>query len=462
METYYGHVRTPADAIILFEACSFDLFPRVRKRLSEKERQLIRSGPVFVWDEREAGIRRWTDGKSWSASRVSGSFLTYREMEGKRRGGSATQSSVLKLGETSESPRGSGEDQRDGPDNGPDGYRYKPNGLMKQSFSITTSAGHHLHLISYHSRLHLSTASLQQPTTDHTLRYFRAKKGLYPQSAVHDEQDFPFGACGPMAGTATCSINPHPMVSRARTTQDPKYKPFSYVWLPSALSTPPTVAVPQHNTTNTSLSPILATNGPSDSIGLPLYPRLQHQPKQHQAPSDSLLSLPGGMPGPCKQPVHSEGISSALPPFALSQGYPSLSLRILHYPPPQQQKRSSHYASIPDPRLVSPQGAASANPPVNDITRNSPHVLNQILPSYPLQLELVGTPSKSFEASGVPEIGMLGGQTSLAPLKTLAAPAFGSRSPINLHPGPCDIPKEKLAFGVEDLRALGQLDRFFL
>src|SRR5271168_5467402 len=87
METYFGYVRTPLDAILLFEACRLGVLPRVQRRLSEKERMSIRSGSVFVWDEREAGMRRWTDGKAWSASRVSGSFLTYREMEGKRGGG---------------------------------------------------------------------------------------------------------------------------------------------------------------------------------------------------------------------------------------------------------------------------------------------------------------------------------------------------------------------------------------
>lgn len=48
METYNGHVRTPADAIILFEACRLGLLPRVQRRLSEKERQSIKSGSVFV------------------------------------------------------------------------------------------------------------------------------------------------------------------------------------------------------------------------------------------------------------------------------------------------------------------------------------------------------------------------------------------------------------------------------
>src|SRR5690349_14849740 len=104
METYNVLVRTPTDAIILFEACRMGLLPRVQRRLSEKERQSIRSGSVFVWDEREAGMRRWTDGKSWSASRVSGSFLTYREMEGKR--GNAFGGGRRGAGKTPDSGRG--------------------------------------------------------------------------------------------------------------------------------------------------------------------------------------------------------------------------------------------------------------------------------------------------------------------------------------------------------------------
>lgn len=87
MDTYHGQVKTPQDAIVLFEACRLGILPRVQRRLSERERQQITSGSIFVWDEREAGMRRWTDGKSWSASRVSGSFLTYREMEGRRGAG---------------------------------------------------------------------------------------------------------------------------------------------------------------------------------------------------------------------------------------------------------------------------------------------------------------------------------------------------------------------------------------
>ncbi|OIW26555.1 camp independent regulatory protein, partial [Coniochaeta ligniaria NRRL 30616] len=184
METYYGCVRTPSDAIKLFEACRVGLLPRVQRRLSEKERQAIRSGSVFVWDEREAGMRRWTDGKSWSASRVSGSFLTYREMEGKR-GAAFPPTRRIQADTTPESGRGSDEDQDDGEI---DGYRYKIDGLMKQSFSITTSTGQHLHLISYYSRPQAGQPDLPQPCTDPSLRHIVPAKGMYPESSVHESQ----------------------------------------------------------------------------------------------------------------------------------------------------------------------------------------------------------------------------------------------------------------------------------
>src|SRR6266480_1341646 len=188
METYNGHVKTPQDAILLFEACRLGILPRVQRRLSEKERQSIKSGSVFVWDEREAGMRRWTDGKSWSASRVSGSFLTYREMEGKRGGGSfAPSSGVGRNGKSPENGSDSDSDTRMGED-GPDGYRYKPDGLMKQSFSITTSNNQKLHLISYFARSHPSSTTLNQPSNDPQLKHIRPAPGMYPESTVHEQQ----------------------------------------------------------------------------------------------------------------------------------------------------------------------------------------------------------------------------------------------------------------------------------
>ncbi|KAF8460999.1 Gti1/Pac2 family-domain-containing protein [Kalaharituber pfeilii] len=239
METYHGHVRTPADAIILFEACRLGLLPRVQRRLSEKERQSIKSGSIFVWDEREAGMRRWTDGKSWSASRVSGSFLTYREMEGKRGGGNAFAPPVTVPHR--KSPNGdSDSDHLD--IEGPDGYRYKPDGLMKQSFSITTATNQKLHLISYYARSHPNSMNLMQPSQDPQLKHIRPAKGMYPESTVHEQQNVPIMSHSnsqrpqiarfrPQAATHPHSYS-QPVQIGSPYTQQP--------WLPSPTATPPT------------------------------------------------------------------------------------------------------------------------------------------------------------------------------------------------------------------------------
>jgi hypothetical protein len=234
-ETYNGWVRTPGDAIKLFEACRLGLLPRVQRRLSEKERQSIRPGSVFVWDEREAGMRRWTDGKSWSASRVSGSFLTYREMEGKRTGGVST--SKRHNNKTPDSGRGSDEDQDDGE---PEGYRYKADGLMKQSFSITTANGQHLHLISYYSRPGPGQPDLPQPSKDPALRGIVPVKGLYPESSMGETNPTPAMTRAPMQ--APPYMAPHPSQQHPLHQGPPPPAPYpqqGYGWPPSPVSTPP-------------------------------------------------------------------------------------------------------------------------------------------------------------------------------------------------------------------------------
>lgn len=163
METYHGYIRTCADAILIFQACQDGILPHLRRRLSERERQSIRSGSVFVWNEDEAGIRRWTDGRSWSSSRVNGRFLAYREME--------------KEGHQTSSPPD--EDRN---------IRYKANGLIKQSFSITATTGQRLHLISYHSSN--AAEELKIPITDPSLQSVCPRKSFFPISLVNDLQNF--------------------------------------------------------------------------------------------------------------------------------------------------------------------------------------------------------------------------------------------------------------------------------
>ena len=184
--TYHGHVQTPMDAIILFEACRLGLLPRVQQRLSHKERQFIRSGSVFVWDEKETGMRRWTDGKTWSASRVLGSFLTYKEMED-RRGVKQMSNTLDRRANKRPQSRWDGSRHQD-MDDTRQCYRnrFKQDGLTKQSFSVMTSTGQRLHLIAYLSRTHPNSGALLQPTTDPQLRSITPAKGMYPDSITHE------------------------------------------------------------------------------------------------------------------------------------------------------------------------------------------------------------------------------------------------------------------------------------
>lgn len=80
-ETFHGLVETTSDALRIFELCRHGRLGRVRRRLHERERRQIKSGSIFVFDEAESGIRRWTDGRLWSPSRILGNFLVYRELE---------------------------------------------------------------------------------------------------------------------------------------------------------------------------------------------------------------------------------------------------------------------------------------------------------------------------------------------------------------------------------------------
>lgn len=155
---------------------------------------------------------------------MSGSFLTYREMEGKRGGSSLSQPAPKRA--SAKSPEGSATGDSEG--EGPDGYRYKPDGLMKQSFSITTSSGQHLHLISYYSRS--NSIPLQQPSNDSSLRHIRPPKNMYPESTVNETQPVAAVTRGPLPGSPYAqSPHPHQMptspYSRPGPPQTPVYVP---------------------------------------------------------------------------------------------------------------------------------------------------------------------------------------------------------------------------------------------
>jgi hypothetical protein len=84
METFYGLVESTTDALLIFEACRSGLLPRAKRRLLEGERRELRSGSIYVFDEKESGIKRWTDGRQWSPSRILGKKWFARSENGSK------------------------------------------------------------------------------------------------------------------------------------------------------------------------------------------------------------------------------------------------------------------------------------------------------------------------------------------------------------------------------------------
>ncbi|MCJ1252122.1 hypothetical protein MMC30_009360 [Trapelia coarctata] len=498
METYNGHVRTPADAIILFEACRLGLLPRVQRRLSEKERQSIKSGSVFVWDEREAGMRRWTDGKSWSASRVSGSFLTYREMEGKRGGnGFAPPLVAARAGKTPDGSRGSDSDLELAGEDGPDGYRYKPDGLMKQSFSITTSTGNHLHLISYYARSHPTAQGLTQPTNDPALRHIRPQKGMYPESTVHEQQNIPAVTRSPMVSGPLAQTPQMAGYARSGPTHPLAYSQPGYGW-PS----PPTSSI-----NNTYGFPYGQATLPPPPPPPPPQQQVPHGYMAHN--TNSPLSYPQQMPQPTQPPPLSYGRTSSPPSdntlprpthttshhrsSSSGSGYPqylpnpaqhmsqpsSIAQPAPQHPLSQHPSRHSSPSSTPpmskiDPRLMAPSPLSQHQTLINDIKPRtpSPPQPKREYSSTPTQREAsVAQPGVSqpgvpqagtSQASTIPSIGaLMNGAPESLESRAERENRSHSRSPGGTKAeGPQDIPSEKLGFG-EDMRALRVLDRAF-
>ncbi|KAJ1957637.1 Gluconate transport-inducing protein, partial [Dipsacomyces acuminosporus] len=200
METYYGFVSTSEDALALFEACRLGYKQRVPRRLSDAERAAIRSGSVFVWEEHESGMKRWTDGRSWSPSRVQGCFLTYHEWEGRRRAqrhpsqhllhgfnlsmlpssmniqGMPTQPipmGIARYGHFTGGPTKAGSTQVQ--------YGFpKENGMLKKALSIRTNDGKKLHIIAYYSKEDHAQRRLLTPTTDPNFPKLAVPPNLYP------------------------------------------------------------------------------------------------------------------------------------------------------------------------------------------------------------------------------------------------------------------------------------------
>lgn len=205
--TWHGFVSDTREALILFEATLQGNLNRVTRRPHDRERSsLIRSGSVFIYEEGASGIKRWTDGISWSPSRILNNFLIYRELQkpfapgekkrakpkGKQ---SESEDSDVKREESdpamlcpttpqsaSDSPQVKSESSADRDTTRSlvgsltDSYAFKQSGLVKKTMSVVVQ-GSHFHLVSYYKPEDVTGNLLTKPM-DTDLRYTKVRSEL--------------------------------------------------------------------------------------------------------------------------------------------------------------------------------------------------------------------------------------------------------------------------------------------
>lgn len=208
--TFYGHIASTQDALILFEACLNGALNHVARRPHDRERSsLIKSGNVFIYEEHSSGIKRWTDGVPWSPSRILGNFLVYRELErpfppGEKKramkrskrsppgiakqesygSSSSTMSSGYSAGSTAtstfDSPGPSSiskETERSLIGSLVDSYGFKEEGLVKKTVSVTVGRVSH-HLVSYYTVADVLNNKLSTPSKDPRFQHITPRADL--------------------------------------------------------------------------------------------------------------------------------------------------------------------------------------------------------------------------------------------------------------------------------------------
>ncbi|KAG0354250.1 hypothetical protein BG005_006636 [Podila minutissima] len=243
VETFHGYIETTQDTLLIFEACRRGLLPRICRRLQEKERRIVQSGTVFVFDERESGIKRWTDGLVWSPSRILGNFLVYRELD-KRNAGKKDASPIDRASRSSSSDNESAIEknkERALVGSLTNSYRFKKNGLIKKTMSIIVN-GVSQHMISYYSKDDVLAGKLRTPSSVPELAgleispEFLMKQNFRIPPTVEQSYDAgnhsprtPIGAFHPMGNTNGADFSPNGFQHHVRPKIEPDLSTARYL-----------------------------------------------------------------------------------------------------------------------------------------------------------------------------------------------------------------------------------------
>ncbi|PVH68052.1 hypothetical protein DL98DRAFT_507145 [Cadophora sp. DSE1049] len=265
--TFYGHIASTQDALLLFEACLSGSLNHVERRPHDRERvSLIKSGNVFIYEEHSSGIKRWNK-VPWSPSRILGNFLVYRELErpfppgekrramkrDKRQPGISKQETFSGSNYSYTSPVDSS--TFDSPDaNSPskeaersligsliDSYGFKEEGLVKKTVSVTVS-GVSYHLVSYYAVADVKNDKFTTPSKDPRFRHITVRPDLLTKqnfrTPIDEVQTIdsidhrPVYANG--YGMTSQTLLPMPPISGSSVYGGPIITPYSYEGIPQS------------------------------------------------------------------------------------------------------------------------------------------------------------------------------------------------------------------------------------
>ncbi|RDA87291.1 hypothetical protein CP532_1309 [Ophiocordyceps camponoti-leonardi (nom. inval.)] len=330
--TWHGHIASTLDALILFEASLSGMIRHVPRRPHDRERQdLIKSGGVFIYEEHSSGIKRWTDGVSWSPSRILNNFLIYRELEKpfppgeKKRALKKKKTPTAGISRPDEGSRAntsnlasvaSGVLSKDAEraliGSLIDSYPFKKGGLVKKTISVTYRGVPH-HLVSYYNVDDVMSGRLTTPSRDPAFENVVPRKELITSQnfrAPIDELEY--GSEGPLChgapnGHHEFGNNSGSILQRA--------------WQPTMQN----VHVPDYGNAGYTMQP-----GPHDSFNpFPMnVPSLQ-APLPPSIPSSATSSMP-------PPPSASTPLAYAPPPGHYGLDLGRASRLGTYYTPPQQ------------------------------------------------------------------------------------------------------------------------------
>lgn len=200
--SYVGFLETTWDALVLVEAALRGHCPHISRRPHDRERaELIRSGHIFIYEESASGIKRWTDGVTWSPSRILNNFLVYREMThpfppGEKKkalkksngSGSPEQSPIQDTSNLTPQEVAYNNQLRELVGSLIDSYDFKEKGRIKKTITLSIHGVVH-HVISYYTIEDVIAGRLCRPVHDHQLRFMFPRKELMVTQAFRQQLD---------------------------------------------------------------------------------------------------------------------------------------------------------------------------------------------------------------------------------------------------------------------------------